>query len=172
MAKTENAPDFEIVSGREIKRVADKLREVDAKLPGQLRKDLRKVATTGAKTVKSRARSLSAKGTRGGTSKHPHKRKQLRRQVARGVRVQASTGGRKGAGLRIVTTMPTKDDAMLPRGLDSKWRHPIFGDKERWVEQDGTSWFREPLAQMRPAVDKQVRAVIDQAATQIASAGR
>ncbi|MFF8768492.1 hypothetical protein ACF07Q_28590 [Nocardiopsis dassonvillei] len=160
-----------LVSGREIKRVADRLREIDKKAPNRLRKELRAVARDGAKDVKGRARKLPAKGARGGTTKHPHKRRQLRRQVAKGVKVQASTGGRRGAGLRIVTTMPTKEEALLPRGLDSQWRHPVFGDKEKWVEQDGSSWFREPLAGQRPEIDRRIRGVIEGFVQEIASAG-
>ncbi|WP_119728336.1 hypothetical protein [Thermomonospora amylolytica] len=166
--------EVRLIPGAEIREVADRLREVDRRLPTKLRTALRKSAARGIKRVRAEVRALPVAGAPGGTAAAPHKRKQLRRLVARGVRAQASAGGRRRAGLRIVTSMPTEEQAMLPRGLDrgdEGWRHPVFGDREKWVRQPGYSWFREPLADEGPALTRDIRKVLAEAAEWIAEAG-
>lgn len=165
--------EHEVVPGKEIKRVADALREVDKKAPAQLRKELRGIATTGAKVVKGKARTLPAKGTRGGTAKHPHKRRQMRRTLARGVKVQASTGGRKGAALRIVTQMPDRRAALLPRAFDllDTWSHPTFKTGPKVSQQGGFDWFVAPLGEMQPESQAAVRQVLEDAKEKIRAAG-
>lgn len=162
------------MSGPEIRRTAERLRQIDKRLPTRLRKELRKAAQPAIQAAKAEARSIPSRGVQGGTSRHPHKRNQLRRKLARGVRAQASTGGRRGAGLRIVTVMPTAAEALLPRGLDTPdkgFRHPVFGNREVWVRQDGHSWFRQPIWRQGPAVRVRVVRVLDEAARWIAEAG-
>lgn len=166
--------EVRVVSGDEIRRTADRLRQVDKKLPGQLRKELRKAALPAVKRVKAEVRSMPAAGVRGGTSRHPHKARQLRRTIARGVRIQASTGGKRGAGLRIATVMPTSKQAMLPRGLDAGekgFRHPVFGNRDMWVTQPGGSWFREPLAHEFPDVRGRIQRLLEETDKWIADAG-
>ncbi|TQN30616.1 hypothetical protein FHX37_0498 [Haloactinospora alba] len=167
-------PPLEVEVGREVARVAKELRAVDKKLPTKFRAELRKAGKSGADRVKSEVKSLPVKGVSGGTSAHPHKRRQLRRRVARGVRVRASTK----QGMRIVTAMPEAEQSVIPRGLDSAtrhrgggWRHPVFGNRDVWVDQTGGSWFLEPLGEMQPDVQANVRRVLDDAAEQVAAAG-
>jgi len=166
--------------GPEIKRVADELRAIDKKLPTKFRAQMRKTAAAGVRRAKTEARSMPVAGVRGGTRSAPHKPKQLRRMVARGVRVRASSGGRYGVGLRIVTSMPLPSQAMLPRGLDSSdpghpsrkgWRHPLFGDTETWVDQPGGSWFRAPIAEEHGPMGKALMDLLEAAAAQVAAAG-
>ncbi|WP_152471678.1 hypothetical protein [Nocardiopsis gilva] len=149
--------------------MAARLRAVDRKLPTKLRRELRKSVRPAVRKVKRKVRALPVKGVRGGTKKHPHTRRQLRRKVARGVRVQASTR----TGVRIVTSMPTRDEAVLPRGLDSQtrtggWRHPVFGRRDTWAESDGGSWFIEPIADERDEIARDVRGVLKDAAGWVA----
>src|SRR5690606_31886689 len=68
--------EIELVSGREIKQVVDALRQVDKKAPARVRKEMRTIARSGAKVVKTKARKLPAKGVAGGTQARPHKRRQ------------------------------------------------------------------------------------------------
>lgn len=163
-------PSVEFELGREVTRVAAQLREIDKKLPTQLRAKLRKAAATGVRTVKAQVRSMPVSGRHGTTG--------LRRRVARGVRAQASTR----TGLRIVTSMPSNAEGVIPRGLDSRtgsggWRHPVFARSGvprsdwKWVEQSGGDWFVRPLALMHPQVQAEVRKVLDEAAETIRKAG-
>ncbi|GAA1766207.1 hypothetical protein [Streptomonospora arabica] len=164
---------IEIETGREVARVAAELRAIDKKAPTRFRAELRKAAAAGVKKVKSEVKQVPAKGAGGGTKQHPHKRGQLRRTVARGVRARASTK----SGLRIVTAMPEPNQKVIPRALDSRirqggWRHPVFGNREAWATQTtGGSWFLEPLGEMRSQVLGNVRKVLDGAAEQVAKAG-
>lgn|SRR5690606_4764374 len=166
--------NVEIEVGREVRRVADQLRAVDKTLPTKLRRELRGAAKAGVQRVKREAKALPAKGRRGGTGEHPHRPRQLRRTVARGVRVRASTK----TGMRIITAMPDTEQSVIPRGLDSRtrhagggWRHPVFGNRDVWVAQTGGSWFLEPLAEEQPQVMRNIRDVLDKAAEQVAKAG-
>lgn len=168
---------FEVVSGKEIKRVVNAMRAVDKKGPARIRSRMRAIAREGTKVVKPKARNLPAKGVKGGTSSTPHKRKQTRRAMARGVKVQASTGGKGGVGLRIVTSMASRKQAFLPRAFDlvPNWKHPVFqveGRKKKEVTQrGGFGWFVEPLGDMRPQFEGQMREVIDEAREEIRRAG-
>jgi hypothetical protein len=155
--------EFEVRSGREIARAAAALRAIDKKLPTKFRTELRKASKPAVAKVKQTVRKMPVKGTAGSTG--------LRRRVARGVRVQASTK----TGVRIVTSMPAGEE-VLPRGLDSRtsirgWRHPVFGRSGIWVRQAGGSWFMEPIAEQKPALDRAMQAVLDDAAATIARAG-
>lgn len=160
----------EIELGREVKRVADALRQVDRSLPTWLRRELRRAGAAGVKRARAEARALPSGGRPGGTTRHPHKPKQLRRRLAAGVRVRASAR----TGMRIVTSMPTTAEAMLPRGMDAGsagWRHKVFGRDRVWVRQEGDSWFLEPLAEEYPALIDNVRGVLEEAARTVQQAG-
>ncbi|MFE6305038.1 hypothetical protein [Nocardiopsis sp. NPDC057823] len=169
--------EFEVAAGKELKRVVDAMRKVDSKAPAKIRSKMRAVARQGAKVVKPKARNLPSKGVKGGTTKRPHKRKQTRRAIAAGVKVQASTGGRKGVGLRIVTSMPTRAQAFLPRAFDvvDEWSHPVFKTKEfpnRTAKQrGGFDWFVRPLGEMRPEFQAGMTQILDEAREEIRRAG-
>lgn len=151
--------------GEEFKRTANALREVDSRLPAKLRKDMEKAVRPAVADAKAQVRSLPVQGTSGHTG--------LRRRVARGVKIQARTG--KSPLLRVTTSMVERDEQNLPGYLDSPagWRHPTFGHRDRWVHQGtGGSWFREPLADHREEIGRNLRQVLDDAAETIAAAGR
>ena len=162
-----------VAAGREITEVAARLREVDKRLPTRFRAAMRKAAAAGIRRAKTEARAMPSGGKTGGTSAHPHKAKQLRRAVARGVRARASTGGRYGAGMRIITAMPLPKQAILPRGLDTPtgWEHPVFGKADQRVIQPGGSWVRAAVAEEQPAMEKDLLAAIAHARDWIAAAG-
>jgi len=166
--------EVRLVARDEVQEVADRLRRVDRRLAVQLRGALRRAARRGVKRAKAEARGLPAKGAPGGTLQHPHRARQLRRTVARGVRAQVRAGGARMPTARIITSMPDESQAALPLGLDSGprgWRHPVFGDRDVWVRQPGFSWFREPLAEEAPAIADDMRQVLGDTAQWIADAG-
>ena len=62
----------------------------------------------------------------------------------------------------------------LPRGFDNGpkgFRHPVYGNREVWVQQRGFSWFREPIAEEGDAVERQLTNVLEEMAQNIAVAG-
>ncbi|WP_432001232.1 hypothetical protein [Streptomyces sioyaensis] len=154
---------FEVITGEEFQRVATALREVDARLPGQLRSELRKAARPLVARAKTKVRALPT---------HGRSHTGLRRRVAAGVGIRVSTS--RHPGVTITTKMADPSEAVIPRGMDSQrgWRHPVFGDTDNWVTQHtGGSWFRETFADGRDEVQAAVRQVLENAAQTIADAG-
>lgn len=100
---------------------------------------------------------------------HGKKHTGLRDRLASGVRVQPS-----GRSVRIVATAEPGEQA-LPRGMDNGprgWRHPVYGNRNVWVQQRGGSWFREPIAEEGDTVERQLTDVLEEMAQNIANAGR
>lgn len=147
--------------GEEFARVGRALREVDAELPGQLRKDLRTAARPLVAMVKEKVRSLPTHGIR-----HTG----LRRRVAAGVGIRVGLR----TGVTITTSMQKPSEAIIPRGMDSRngWRHPVFGNRDNWVQQrTGGSWFREPLASRHDEIERSLHHILEEAANTIDRAG-
>jgi hypothetical protein len=118
--------------------------------------------------AKAKVRSLPVYGHSGHTG--------LRRKVARGVRVTSRLGdARRGSAIRVVTTMPQNNEAIIPRGLDhiNGWRHPVFGNREVWVRQRAVrpGWFTSTLADAREPIAERLERVLEEARDTIARAG-
>jgi hypothetical protein len=76
--------------------------------------------------------------------------------------------------VRIVATAIRPNEAGLPRGFDNGprgFRHPVYGNRNVWVQQRGGSWFREPIAEHRDEVEKDLTDVLEAMAKRIAAAG-
>lgn len=147
-----------IVSGPEFRNAANALRSVDSSLPTWLRKEMRDTVAPAVQRAKDRVRSLPVSGHAGTTG--------LRRRVAAGTRIQASTGA--SARLRVVTSMPDADESIIPRGLDraAGWRHPVFGNTNTWVTQRPSrpGWFTDTLTDARPEIERGLEDVLEAAA--------
>lgn len=94
----------------------------------------------------------------------------LRGRLAAGVLAQAN-----GQHVRVVATAINPDESALPRGMDNGmkgWRHPVYGNRDVWVQQRGGSWFREPIASEGGTVERKLTNVLEQMADNIANAGR
>lgn len=95
----------------------------------------------------------------------------LRRRVAAGVQIIQIENG-----VRIITSMPEEDEAIIPRGLDGirGWRHPVFGNRNRWVRQHqgADSWFLETMRRGHEPLRNRLIRNINEAAEDIADAGR
>jgi hypothetical protein len=83
-------------------------------------------------------------------------------QVARApMRVQVRTG--QQAGVRIVVGKDRSGARAANQGLI---RHPVFGNREKWVAQQVPSdWFDRPMQQsaprIRPELEKAIQSVLD-----------
>jgi hypothetical protein len=94
----------------------------------------------------------------------------LRGRLAAGVRVQPT----HGKSVRIVATAEP-DERGLPRGMDNGprgFRHPVYGNRDVWVQQRGGSWFKEPIAEEGDMIERRLTNVLEQMADNIANAGR
>lgn len=94
----------------------------------------------------------------------------LRRRLAAGVQAQA-----QGQTARIVATAVEPDERGLPRGMDNGpkgFRHPVYGNRDVWVQQRGGSWFREPIAEEGDSIERKLTNALEEMAQNIANAGR
>lgn len=154
--------EVKVIPGKEWTRVANELRAIQATFPTQLRKELRDAAKPLVDEAKAEAKNLST-GNKGSTG--------LRKRVAAGVRAKAGVG--ENAYLRIVTSMQDSREAAIPRGFDMPrgWKHPVFGMRDTWVQQSGSTWFRETMARGQKPLEERLKKVMDEAVAKIAALG-
>lgn len=134
-------------SGEAQRRYANAVRAAAGPIEQQLR-----TAALGVRVTSARA------GARVSRS-HRHNLRQ---------RVAGAVGHRNTRrGLRFVVRADEVDPvygASLPRYLDGelrgwrRWRHPVFGDRETWVQQTGSPWF---FATVRKATGRIEARVLD-----------
>jgi hypothetical protein len=139
-----------------------KYEEDGARLRRALTKELRTAVAPAVAEAKGRVMAM-------GTAGLPHAGEPLRAAVARRVTAQARLTGRS-AGVRVRASkkgMP-RGFANAPKRLNAAggWRHPVFGDADRWVDQTGApGWFDDPLrarrAEYRQAVERAVKDMAD-----------
>jgi hypothetical protein len=100
----------------------------------------------------------------------------LRQAVARKTRISVRTTGRRaGVAIRALKTGMPREFKNAPKRLNAKqgWRHPVFGDRDRWVSQVGKpGWFDDTLTAQRPAVVHAVSRVLEHAANRISRSTR
>lgn len=146
------ADDFEITGTGDFLRLSRALKDAGR---GELRKELNKGIRTAAKPViaATRSEALSRLPQRGG----------LARQVAKEPqRIEVRTGART-AGVRVVVGRKRGGARGANRGVI---RHPVFGNRERWVDQQvPPDWFDKPARRSAPrirrAVERSMEAVAD-----------
>jgi hypothetical protein len=104
-------------------------------------------SATGTKRERMEARALRGAG--------------LRATIAKGVQINNRSSGPR-AGVRVIqrTSALPWDQKKLPRHMNrGKWRHPVFGNRDVWVEQTFTpGWFDKPVREHRPAVREAIEA--------------
>lgn len=151
--------EYTVIHGPEWQATADALREVDDTLSEKFKRALEDAARPTLEELRRAALGLPARG-----AKHTG----LRGRIAAGVGSHATVKG-----IRFTTSMPPGQEE-LPRGEDNGlrgWRHPVFGDRDVWVQQRGGSWFKNTIADQRPVFERALTAVLDDAANTIARAG-
>lgn len=154
-----------IIPGIEFKRVAAALRSIDKTMPTKLRKELRIAAKPMVAKGKSAAKAIEVNKADSNN---------IRRAIARGIRVQAKVTG-LNPGVRIVTSMPDKSQAMIPRGFESPagWRHPVFGGEivtQHPRNPDG--WFLHAMGEGQALALKGMKKILTEARDEIARNGK
>lgn len=147
--------------GPEWRTVRAALNREESAATRKLRRGLEDAAGPIIAKVQREAMALPARGV-----KHTG----LRGRLAAGVRLQVSPSA-----VRIVATAVDPTERALPRGMDNGpkgWRHPVYGNRDVWVQQRGGSWFREPIADEGGSVERKLTNVLEQMADNIANAGR
>lgn len=149
------------VSGLEdFDRAASSIEYVEREFPKWVRRDIE----DSANSIKDNARRRIME-----EATHGLKHTGLRASIAAGVSV-VSVSDDTGSGSAVVTTVPNANEAPIPRGFDfglqaRGWRHPVFGNKKKWVSQRGDiSWFSDSVNEEKPILEEKVKGAMEDAA--------
>lgn len=148
-------------------RGADEFLKLSKALKHAGRTELRRELTNGMKRA---ARPLIPK-TRAEARRRLPKKGGLAAQVAKEPqRVQVRTGART-AGVRIVVGKKSGGARGANKGVV---RHPVFGNREVWVDQDVPSgWFDDPIRESAPEIRRDLERAMESVAEQVVrEAGR
>lgn len=138
-------------------RIIERLSDVNASIPRDSHEVVLATAKGAAMEAGTKVLSEPAFG-----DKHTG----LREEVKEGLTVEDIPDG-----ARITTSMPQRDEAIIPRGLDGfgGWRHPLFGDKSRWYRQRGAfSWFMDTMGSQHDGLERKLSDVLQKAARYVA----
>lgn len=151
--------NIRITGAEAFERVSAALTDADNTMPGNIRKEMVLLANRLAAIAK---RAALAEPTHGAVHTG------LRENVSRGVGVRETDDGAV-----VTTSMPIPDEAVIPRGLDAHgWRHPVFGNRRRWVVQRGAfSWFMDSMQGGRTDGEQNLERMLNEVAERIAAAG-
>ena len=147
------ADDFEINGTDQFLKLSKALKHAGRT---ELRKELNKGIKRAAKPLipKARAEALSRLPQRGGLAK------QIAKEPAR---VQVRTG--RTPGVRVVVGKKRGGAQQANRGVI---RHPVFGNREVWVDQKVTpGWFDDPMKAGAPAIRRDIEQAMEDIADQI-----
>ncbi len=149
---------YNVISGPEWERVIAALARADVTMQSRLRDAIEDDAERLADVARGRVLGLPTPRNAGHTG--------LRAKVAEGVHVVRQGAG----GVRIQTSMPTKSEGRIPRGLDSPkgWRHPLFGDKNHWYANPGYDWFLSTFSHSGDVIEHSLHDVLERVAREIA----
>lgn len=150
----------------DLRRISRELRRMDDKeLKKRFRKELRKAAAPLVPKVRASIRSIPAK--RGYSAAG------LRGRMSRATRLEVKTTGRNaGVAIRVDGRKMPSGQKRLPalmegegvqrgRRVDTRWRHPVFGNREVWVQQDSHPYFFPVVGMAGPASRRAVTKVLD-----------
>lgn len=180
-------------TGANFALVSRELRAADPKLRLELSKDLRKISKPIVDELRQSVRGTSSQASGGsvgyGSAQRALKalsrgrlterrverevgRAGLRDTIARAIRqYQRDRGNDVGFMIRVNTANLPADQRRLPRYMNrGSWRHPVFGNREAWVQQTVTpaGWFNTVAQRSRPEAITAVNHTLDQHAARLA----
>lgn len=150
-----------IKGGEQFKALARKLKEQErGDLQRNLRRNIRQAGKPAEADLKAAVMRVRVTSDKGGAVP-PDRSTGLRMRTARAVRTKVTVKG-----IRVIVDAKKLGPFgnRLPRYLDAsipsmrRWRHPVFGNREVWVEQQGAAWFFVTMQRRAPSFQ---RAVID-----------
>lgn len=140
--------------GKALKGAANK------ELRKQLRKDIREAGKPVVVKMRKNARGISGAP------------KEWKKKAAQRTSLKMNTTKRK-AGIRIITTKPPKETPIGRYMNRGKWRHPVFGNRNNWVEQRvNPNWFDAPAKQSHRVMVTKVANALQKVVEQIAREAR
>ena len=148
---------IEVRRGRDLQRISRELRRMDSpEIKKRFRKELRAAAAPLVPRVRSAIRSIPAKQgyAPGG----------LRSSLSQATRLEMKTTGRQaGVAIRVDGRKMPSHMKSLPSMVEGKkrWRHPVFGNRDVWVNQTSHPYFYNALRVAGPASRRAVSRVLD-----------
>jgi hypothetical protein len=141
----------------DLQRVARELRRMDdAELKKRFRKELRAAAAPLVPKVRAAIRAVPS--TRG------YSPAGLRGALSQATRLELKTAGRQaGVAIRVDGRKMPSHMKSLPAMLEGKkgFRHPVFGNRDVWVNQTPHPYFYTALRVAGPASRRAVSRVLD-----------
>lgn len=140
--------------------------EEDGKqLRKELARNLREALKPGAAEAKSSVMSIASAGLPTAPA--------LRSSVAKKIRPEVKLGGRwSGARVKAFKTKNVRNFPNAPKRLNRAggWRHPVYGNREIWVQQRGrVGWFDRSFEGREGTYLAAVNAAMEDMARRIAS---
>ncbi|MGW0372557.1 hypothetical protein ACWDZW_27445 [Streptomyces coeruleorubidus] len=108
--------------------------------------------------ISSQGRGAGKRGGRSPTTRP------LRASIAAAIRISVRTGGNPGAKVWLDRARLPDD---IPIGLvnrinEGRIRHPVFGNKRRWAQQNATPlWWDKTVRAHQPRITREVERVVD-----------
>jgi len=150
-----------MIEGPDFTRVMNELKAADKKAATAIRKGIRIEAKKAADDVKREILSAPGSGKVG-----------IRAGIAAGVSPRIDTG-KSSRLLRIAASsknLPDDRKPMLRLMNKQSWRHPVFGDKDAWVVQQGRPYFGAVLDKHREPLMRAMAKAIEDAHARIMAA--
>ncbi|MFJ8153970.1 hypothetical protein [Streptomyces sp. NPDC094468] len=148
---------FTVRDSGDMRRIARELGRMDDKeLKKRFRKELRKAAAPLVPKVRASIRRIP--------SKQRYTPDGLRGTLARATRLEVKTTGREaGVAIRVDGRKMPAHMKSLPSMVEGKkrWRHPVFGNREVWVDQPKQPYFYNVVRAAGPASRRAVYRVLD-----------
>lgn len=158
------ASDIGLRQGRDLTRITRELRRMDGKeLLKRFRKELRSAARPLVPAVRASIRQIP--------SKRPYRADGLRGRLSKATTLEVKTAGRQAAvAIRVDgRKMPSRSRAVQAymEGTKPRWRHPVFGNRDVWVQQDPHPYFYRVMNVAGPRARLAVNRVMDQITNEI-----
>ena len=155
--------ELRINSGSDLARLADDLRaQAGPAMRARFTKELRGALKPAVPAVRRAALSIPAHGP-----KHTGLRQRIAKSAALGVRTNGS-----GAGANVVLSperMPNGEKGLpaYMEGIGRPWRHPVYGDDNKWVSQAPHPFFYKTMEEQVPAIKRGIEQMLDRIAKDI-----
>ena len=146
--------DIRVTRDDSFERTVAALREAgQGHLRRELEADIRQAAKPLLPALRTAVRSVDIRAQRSAKRRRPSgSQRRLRRKIANALRI--ATRNTRLVGVRIEVAMGRFDpeERGLPAYTDArgKWRHPVFGNTNRGVQQYGQAWFMPTVLRHMP----------------------
>lgn len=162
--------EFGIEKGSEWDRVIEQLRVTNDTLPKDIRDDVSRMVDPWMAHAEADIASYPIKGI--------GKQTGLRREVAGSVSKDVN-GPVDFFTVQVTSSLPAgsgeENEAIIPLGMDviSGWRHPVFGNRNVWVQQIPLrhKWFSGAFDDHDDEVEREIQDKLEAARDAIAAAG-